>query len=265
MSLKALGSERDLYEAQWKGFKDPSFIEKTLSKHIDGPAANIRDRLLAGDVESLSRGERDTFATFLMLLLIRDPASIRPKQEPIETQFWEGIKGSPRTIDGVTRKMTDAEAKEVYDEVFKGYGGDLVFEAMIKYAHDSPHSRVLKKLQWRVFEMSTDDPDLVIADRPVQIWGQKDRLERLLIPLSPKAVFIAGTPEYFDNEIKLQSQFRGALAVDCIGEQFRQARRFVVARNLGPDDGLLEIAEWNLRMPDGSKPPQPKSEAHQDQ
>lgn len=256
MSLKALGSERDLNTSQWKGLGDPQVIEKEImSKGLDEPAAKVRNRLLTGGGNQLTGGERNDFTAFLISLPLRHSGWIRPIQESAEVNLREAFRELPRTVDGVTRTMTEKEATHIYDKILAGYINDIALIEMVKIGVNSQYSRALKELQWRVFKMLPSHPELVISDRPIQTWGDNGQLERLIIPISPKVLFVAGTPDYFENEPILQEEFREVLAVRSIGDQFRQAQRFVVARNLGPKNGFLKIAEKNMCLPDGSRPP----------
>jgi hypothetical protein len=86
---------------------------------------------------------------------------------------------------------------------------------------------------------------LVLADRPVRVWGESAKLTRLTLPLGPDHLFVAG--RFSDREeISFSEKFRELLAIDIVGQQFRQADNFVVARTREP---YLALAEDIMKKP----------------
>jgi hypothetical protein len=94
----------------------------------------------------------------------------------------------------------------------------------------------------------------VLGDTPLQIWATNGIIEQVVLPLSPVRLFVAATTSHLAKEPIFENEFRQVLALRSIGDQFRKADKFVIARDVGKNDGLLKLAEINLKMPDGSLP-----------
>jgi len=238
-SPKGLGSEAHLYTAGWPGFSDPYFFEKGLGK-IENSAAKIRNRLITEGPDHLTADERETFAFAISLLLIRRPEDIHLRVEQASGN-WE--KSVNWLVEEQEKISPLNEQQSDFFESLRKHSKDLVLEAMLQAGMRRAQS--WSPLLWRVLDVSNAGIELVLGDRPIECWGRDGVLACLQIPLSPAKFFVAGSlPSW--QEIKFKPEYSQGLAEDIIEGQFRAAARFVIAKDLGKNNGYFTLAERYL-------------------
>ena len=241
VSTKSLGSELNLYTTS-DPTADPYRIERdVLGKDVDNLAAIIRDRLLAGEVDELSLPERARFALFLTFLNLRRPKLINSSKDEISEYFRDVVKNSPKAKTG------EIEPDQFYNDRIKGKDTDLIYATMIDAALEPLRLLGISALHWRIVDFSSVTPPLVLSDRPLQLWGTLEEVERIFLPLSPTSLFVAAKTEYFSTAPILRDEFRQAFAIQVIGDQFRAAERFVIVPETFPIARYAALAEINLR------------------
>lgn len=237
-SPKSIGSERDLYRIEAEKVSDPAIFERIFGR-VEDRALKIRDKLLDAGVSALSADERQTFAYFLALLLVRRPEYVLPKIDAAQTDWESRLSSSlqPQISAGAI-DFDDLRAR------VQGHGKILVLQAMAQSAASFAHQ--IETLSWRTFDVSSGGLPLVLADFPFRMWSRSGgRLELMTLPLSPEVAFVAGQGESW-AEVRYREEFRQTLAIDFIGEQFRSARRFVIGKDKGPHDSYIDLAERYL-------------------
>jgi hypothetical protein len=254
-SPKSLGSNDDLYTIRWVKMDDPYFMEKhVFTETFDTPSAKTRDKMFHGEFPDKLSMERTDFSTFLIMLMIRKPDLIEEKRK-ILSEEWRKTIENLSYPDGDNKKfMSNHEFETFYKKWFDGFEDYIIMYALLESASKSAYIPMLSSLEWTVYDVSSGGFDLVLGDNPLQMWSRNGEIERVTLPLSPIHLFVAGTPTALATEPTFNPEFRQVLALDNVVQQFQKANKFVIARNLGPKDRLLKLAERKLKMPDGSLP-----------
>lgn len=251
-SPKSLGVIRDLYTSKWLLAADPYEIEKnTFTKAVDTPASTIIRKLVEEGVHSLSDTERRAFAQFLTLTLLRVNERFPEEDGPFSNA--DNFLSRVRT-DLPSHSVNDEDIKDHFRKTIDGYEKHMKIQAMMEHAVYSSHTASILGLKWKIVKFDGEKEELVFGDHPIRLWGSSGLINRLFMPLSPWHLFIAAEREYFDNEPLLREEFRLVLALQTNQMQFEDARDFVISRDLGPNNGFRTMAEWYMRMPDGSSP-----------
>jgi hypothetical protein len=242
-SPKSLGGSNELYTIHWGKIENKKQIETNVfARTLDDPAAKVRDRLLSGELDILTREERVVFSQFLLSLLLRRPDNLVERRKEHEQGWLEDMARIPLKVDGGQRLPTSEELA-VIRRGWAGYGSDLVLRTMLEAIGDPGNWEQICSLDWKVVDMSKSRFDMVFGDRPIEkLWPRND-LRYLLLPISPDSVFVAASKRAYLNELNDPDEFREVFALRVVGNQFRRAEKFVVSRNLGPNDGFLRIAE----------------------
>jgi hypothetical protein len=249
---RKIGATEWLYTAGWSGYDDPNFVETSfMAKAIDTPAARLHRRMLAGELDTFGFEDRQLWAWFMLLLLVRYPGMIRAEQDAREESwkkfFVEDLIG--QTPTGYELPLDHAGAEAFYDQHFAGSGRDLVLQAVVNFPRESPFYPDIMRLEWRVLRLNEAAIHFLLADNPITMWGD-GAVRRLWMPLAPDALFVAGDHHYLSNAVELRERFRESLALDVMHHQFRQAREFVIGKDEGAEknQALASIAEQYLRQ-----------------
>jgi hypothetical protein len=86
-----------------------------MAKAIDTPAARLHRRMLNGEMDAFGFEERQLWVWFILLLLVRHPAMIRPKQEAQE-ESWKNFLNRPFVAGDHDYLSKTVELRERYRE-----------------------------------------------------------------------------------------------------------------------------------------------------
>jgi hypothetical protein len=237
ISTKQIGFEKHLHAVEL--LDQPDFIENTLSR-IESHFAAARLKAIKEGIPSLNKNERESFAFFIALLSNRRPEKLKAAA----TKAADGLK------EDLGDERFNANPSKA-ERATKNIGKYIAVWASMEFAKEICPD--LMRLEWRIFDFSSITLKLVLADRPVRAWGEDGKIARLTLPLGPDHLFVAGRfPAH--EEITFREEARELLAVDIIGQQFRQAANFVVAPTRDPYFNLAKIymTEPNKKPPKGT-------------
>jgi len=229
--------EEDLYRLQIPDAKNPVEVEEKMGR-IEDAGLRVRDKILQTSIDGLTPKEKAEFALFLALLLVRRPEYVKPKIDPAQ-EDWER-----RMLEAFEKPIEMGKLdKNSLLEMCEGIGSGLVFQGMLDSAKTWAAKIIL--LTWRSFDLRSGNLPVVLADYPFKMWGgENGELAKVTIPLAPYCIFVAGEAQSW-TEICYREEFRQALAIDFIGDQFRSANKFVVALDNGKNDVYLKLANDN--------------------
>jgi hypothetical protein len=233
-SIKTLASEENLYTAKWSGFEDAYFVEKVFAR-LENSAALVRDKLINGKVGNLSAEEKEVLAFVLSMQLIRTPEKIQSGRTLGSEKFRESLSNSIQ-LDIAAGRVDSEDA----DRFISDYGQDLLFKPLFEVAHKWVEKWL--SLSWRVFDFSDCRLKLVLSDNPVQLFGDASNFKGAIVPVSPTVLLVVGDfPAWY--EVKFSTEYREPFAIDCIGDQFRRSKKFVIAKLTEREEGYLSLAE----------------------
>lgn len=236
-STKAIGSENKLHTIDL--LEEPNLIEAIFGE-IETRFADAKRKAINEGIPILNKNEREHFAIFVALLGNR-------RADKIKAAANKADDGFAQNLDDKLFKVELCEAKRIT----KDLGNYIALRASMEFAAE--FCREIVRLEWRIIDFSGITLKLVLADRPMRAWGEDGKLARLTLPLGPDHLFVAGRfPAH--EEIIFGDKFRELLAVDIVGQQFRQAANFVVACTRNPYIKLAEsiMKEQNTIPPKGT-------------
>ena len=214
---------------------------------IDTPAAQIHRRMLDGEVGALGFEERQRWVWFMLLLLVRHPGMIRPRQKAQE-ESWKNFFVETllvgQTPTGHAEPLDRAGAEFFYNQNFAGSGRDVELQGLVNLPLSSPFPNQIMNLEWRVLQLdSAPTYFFPLADNPVSIVGDGPN-KGFWMPLAPDALFVAGDSGYFSTTPVLREKFRESLPLRVVHHQFEHTREFVIVKDGGKEQNqaLVRIA-----------------------
>lgn len=241
----SIGAEDHLYTVVCKYLEDPAHYEKrVMTGAADTPAAVMRDRLLAGDIPAKSENlARSEFGRFLIFLKLRQPDVVKQHRERI---------GKP--IDETVEKLRQKLPPDYFEAHFSHHVANLQgvgdLHAMHSLLELTTHHALVPQIAdatWRVVDVAGAEVEFVLGDDPAMIAAADDRLWEIRMPISPTKLLVIGDRYRMDQDLRLQEPHKRCLVLDINRAQFEKAKDFVIATGLGPNDGLLTLAERYMR------------------
>ncbi|HRJ59704.1 MAG TPA: DUF4238 domain-containing protein [Azospirillaceae bacterium] len=248
-SPKSLGSKKNLYTSEWKRARDSFYIEKDIfTRSIDEPASIIIEKIIKYGIEFISNKERRAFSQFITTLFHRVRQNNFSTDESKEfIDFDEYVKKAKSDSSSI-KDESDQYILDYYNNNIKGAWKHIWITAFLEHSVSCEMTQDLYNMEWHILKNET--VEYVLGDNPVQIFGKNSKLMSVTIPISPNLAFIASKKDYFDKDVIFKKEFREIFVIQQNRKQFETARDFVISCDLGPNDGLLRIAEIYMKISD---------------
>ncbi|WP_445600462.1 DUF4238 domain-containing protein [Azospirillum sp. A39] len=228
-STKSIGSERDLYACRRDGPMPRQWVEtEYMTREVDTPAAEVRDKILNGEIENITHRERKTWARFMSSLFARRPDVIGPHRDAM----MEIIAGV--ILQNPPKSQPDITEEEVFAALRRAPTGamqDMSLTAMIYSIENSEVYDCILRGAWGRAEVAGSRLQFMTGDTPVfRVVVQENGNIVYLMSISPEVVFFCsrGSDMIIDG-------MTGSRAVDLVimynKGVVRNSRKFVVGRD----------------------------------
>lgn len=238
-SPDATGYIKNLYTFPALSSDLANILENRFFLYVDNDAADVMQRLLAGDT-NLDHRRKNAWARFLVSMFHRSPEGIHRVVSALNDGFPDNLEGFRPNYDAM-KNDDDPPTFEKFLELF----GDEHFQHMnlstLLTVMDSQRvKRVINQMVWAVVSNVSERP-LFTSDRPIFMTPLGDKNAHLVMPLTPWHLFMAAadvrTMENLDNRNRY-----GGLAEIVNNRVVRQARRYVYA----VDDARIDFLRNRL-------------------
>ncbi|WP_081631031.1 DUF4238 domain-containing protein [Aureimonas ureilytica] len=241
-SLKGIGSERNLHTLEALGDEGRNHIELEFQK-IEERYAIVRDLIKEDRFHEVTSAQRGEFAFMLWSLPLRRNVRFLDGSRT-STEGWKESLQELIDKNIAQGKINDRYAEDLLNTLGKG----IYFDAMLSFCKEMAVD--LCKLNWAIFRFNHPRLKLVLSDRPLSRKVDFAGNVTFKMPITPNHLFIASTKLAAD-QVEYREEFSEILLVKTIGEQFRQASRFVVGVEREP---YIKLAEVHMREVDQDPP-----------
>lgn len=237
------GYEEGLYRLD--GTADPQIIETKFFAVVDNNAAPVLERMIREGPAALGGDQRQSWALFLMSVLIRSPHSLVEISSVIHRFFRANLEELHQSDYAASRQPDDPES--IYDfaiertpELAEAYKAAL--PSMID--SDVVGERIIN-MRWAMFNLSAAPHTLLTGDRPCMTSrGIADPACMLSLPVSPTHLFVAA------NDIALLRQLNAQPARDTVRNSNHCIVKLAVQNVYGYTGAQLTFVEKRLRKAD---------------
>jgi hypothetical protein len=230
LAPKANGFAHDLLsltKSQVMGM-DQHVIEQVVLQRVDDEAAAVRDKLLNGQISSLSHEERCAWVRFIMSLRLRQPSVISLLRDGARQTLRQKLTDAPDHNESIAIISTFPTIEEWTEAAFPGAIENFGLSFFHELINDEAIGTRLLQLRWWIWKFDQQDHPLLLGDNPCVFAGGIDNPNlAVMLPISPKAAFIATRGETVAQELsrangkRLSSNFNDATV--------RQAEKYVYA------------------------------------
>jgi len=153
---KGIAFEKGLYSVNWDGFDDPQFVESSFfAKAIDEPAAKVLAKLINGNVDDITTGEKSVFAGFLILSYFRRADVLGPAQDALEKKSKAILAAAADSEDVYLKNRKKGETKDQFFSRFAAVQRDILLKDLINLTVELPskdrsYYKRIKELTWKV-------------------------------------------------------------------------------------------------------------------
>lgn len=167
-------------------------IERVVLQSVDNDASKIRDKLVAGRINSLSGEERESWVRFLITLRLRQPNVVSFIREEAQTSLKENLANAPEDYMSLVIQGVLPPAEKLVEMAVPGlianYGLRL-FSGLIDYKDVNTK---LLSLNWQVYDFIGSKNSLLLSDNPcITTSGIEHPDLAVILPISPFKAFIA--------------------------------------------------------------------------
>ncbi|MCC8954395.1 DUF4238 domain-containing protein [Bradyrhizobium sp. Pear77] len=197
------GYDRGLY---WLQGSDDDEAANTIETLVMGPvdhnAAIAHQYILRDDLKSIPGPIRDAWSRFLVGLLLRTPENITNAYEKMMNPT-EREKGEIREILGAEPALEDLTPIEMKR---------VTLRVLVEMIRGTGVEDEISKMKWSIYNLRSSALEFFTSDRPVVMTrGIGRKGGHLVIPISPKKLFLAFADIDIEQEIKSRS------AADLVG------------------------------------------------
>jgi len=218
-----------------------NFLEGKFLRQADNRAAIVLRRTLKHDLD-FDEPTRCNWSRFVMTLFHRTPEGldlIRQRLEQHLPRFVEDIRERYAEL----RRNIDPENVADFISKWGTAESDEISLCVLHHVMDSePVGTLLNRMVWAVITFDDRHHPLLTGDRPIILYGGLSHPQgRLLIPLSPRTIFVAANDQDLIQKTNNDSQSSG-LAQRINSKIARQAQKYVYAVDHTP----LQFVEGRL-------------------
>jgi hypothetical protein len=205
-----------------------NFLEGKFFRQADNRAAIVLRRMLKHDLD-FDGPTKSNWSRFVMTLFHRTPEGldlIRQRLEQNLPRFMEDIRQRYAEL----RRNIDPENFADFISKWGTAESDEISLHVLHHAMDSePVGTLLNRMVWAVITFDDRHHPLLTCDRPIIFYGGLSHPQgRLLMPLSPRTLFVAANDQALIEKTNHDSQSSG-LAQRINNKITRQAQKYVYA------------------------------------
>jgi hypothetical protein len=221
------GYEPHLYTLDGYPADQKQWIEKHyMGPAVDDPASKALQTLLAADIPNLTAEKKIGWTRFLMSLSLRDPDAVAKANADMRQALTIKLCQSREWYDANKTSADPATFAEWVESNIPSMlekGGTL---HLPNFIDNADIGTVILHMSWFTFDLEGGGLTLLTGDRPlIRTHGLKDRHCIVLLPLSPRLVFVATNAPETDRGL-LRAK-REKLVTDINARIVAQARRYV--------------------------------------
>jgi hypothetical protein len=184
--------ERDLCSFQKVPLAKQHVIEtEFMSRRIDDPAAPIMQKLVDGNLASLTTDERSDFSRFVLSLRARHPDAVAWAKAEGERTLRAELARDPDeylTAKAPASPPTFVEwVEQNAESVIPNFGVSLVPSVI---ADNAVGARIFG-MPWSTYDARAANTDFVVGDRPCLLQGNAVSGDFIIaLPISPTVIFV---------------------------------------------------------------------------
>jgi hypothetical protein len=218
-----------------------NFLEGEFFRQADNRAAIVLPRMLKHDLD-FDGPTRSNWSRFVMTLFHRTPEGLDQIRQRLEQTF-------PRFVEDIRERYAELRRNidpENFEDFISNWGtaeSDEISLRVLHHVMDSePVGTLLNRMVWALITFDDQHHPLLTGDRPIIFYGGLSHPRgRLLMPLSPRTLFVAANDQALIQKTNHDSQSSG-LAQRINNKIARQAQKYVYAI----DDTPLEFVEGRV-------------------
>lgn len=222
------GFVRDLYRFPDEGSPREQWLEHQVFQRIDSAAALTLAKMLGPSPTELGQEERSNWIMLMRSLMHRTPENLARSKAAVgrmEDHLMKEIRDHYDEMRGPNDPPTLAEFEAQTRPDAKERTALGMLPGMMA------HQRIgtfLINMHWRIFEMSSECPALLLSDDPLaRSNGLAVTNGHMAMPLSPRRMLVlANSPETMANVLAMKPR---QLAAEMNKWTVESARRFVAA------------------------------------
>jgi hypothetical protein len=174
--------------------EDREWVEReVMSKRVDGPAAPILKRLLAGHLKNFGSDDRTAWARFMMAQWYRSPEMIAKLRQGGREAMLRALEANPEEYEALRGSSPHGSLVEWAEAHAPGYDEIATMGNVLpKLINDSRAGQIIVNMNWQVLHLLGSKVDLLICDRPAtRFEGLNSRNCIIVMPLDPRRLFVA--------------------------------------------------------------------------
>jgi hypothetical protein len=174
--------------------EDREWVEReVMSKHVDGPAAPVLQRLLAGDLEKFDSDDRTAMARFMLAQWYRSPEMIAKIRQGGRDAMLRALEANPEEYHALRGSSAHESLVEWAEAHMPGYDEIATMGSVLpKLINDGRAGQIIINMNWEVLHLLNSKFDLLTSDRPVtRFESLLSRNCMIVMPLDPRHLFVA--------------------------------------------------------------------------
>jgi hypothetical protein len=201
-------------------------METKFFGEIDTKGAMVRDILIEHGPGRLTGNQRCDFARLLLSLDARRPANVAKLRGEVAAGLVSGLDGDPEILAAVAAESETEPPSAIYERDSGVFIEDKALTIIQDLVDNPTVGGKLINGRWHVVRLGALDGSLVLADRPlIRLWGYDQPGATWVLPLTPKATFVAVNDKANLERIERTSPARFAKLTNI--SSANQAERYV--------------------------------------
>jgi hypothetical protein len=226
----ATGYLRDLYRVEGVSEEICQSIELGFMRLTDQQAHLVHQQLLTEVGGSLEASSRSAWSRFLMSLMHRNPEKLGWLARGISAGLPSFLRQYEHDYASLRSDHDKPTFEEFADQMVASPTNDIVMQMMLKVCDSQRVGDFLNRMRWHAIRLQDWSLEFLTSDRPLAMTdGMAYERSHLMIPLSPKILFVAvNSSRYFEEIQAMQERKLVKYVNDTVASQ---AARFVYATN----------------------------------
>jgi hypothetical protein len=167
-------------------------IEKQFFREIDDKGAKVHAVLVNNGADQLTGEQRCEFAHLLLSLDMRRPENVTTLKEKGAKTLIEGLDSDGSILEQMSLFGLTGLPSEYYIKTTGIPPSDTALLVIQNCINNPDIGGKLINAHWRVVDISSGAPSLILSDRPlVRLEAYDSRKAIWILPLTPKKLFIA--------------------------------------------------------------------------
>jgi len=205
-------------------------VEKRFfGAEVDDKAAPILAKIIAGEIGSLSPGERTDWTRFLIAARLRVPEIVNDLKKTATEELRRSLTEDHEEYLAVKGDVDAPTLLAWTEQKFVGLTDNIGMMILPDIITDPKHTEIIADMHWWIEDVSGANVQLLTSDRP--LWVSTGLMKPnclLALPLSPTHIFFASRNR--DLQAALHREGANRLARRCNESLATQAARFVYGK-----------------------------------